>query len=204
MRAGCRSDRMKMLFQNNNIRNTIFYWGNDEVTKDVIDAIKERTSVRRFKPDPVPEATIGRLLDAARLAPSAGNVQPWFFVVVMNEDLRQQLARNAARQPFLAEAPVCIVVCAEPERSASRYGQRGRELYCIQDTAASIENILLAATGYGLGACWVGAFDEEEAARILELEPDLKPVALIPIGYPDQEKRPVPRRPLDEVVRIIS
>ncbi|HHW39944.1 MAG TPA: nitroreductase family protein [Syntrophomonadaceae bacterium] len=173
------------------------------MTKDVIDAIKERTSIRRFKPDPVPQATIGRLLDAARLAPSAGNMQPWFFVVVMNEDLRRQLAK-AARQPFIAEAPVCIVVCAEPERSASRYGRRGRELYCIQDTAAAIENILLAATGYGLGACWVGAFDEEEAARILELEPGLRPVALIPIGYPDQERKAVPRRPLDEVVRVIN
>lgn len=173
------------------------------MTKDVIDAIKERMSVRRFKPDPVPEATIGRLLDAARLAPSAGNMQPWFFVAVIKESLRRQLAK-AAGQSFLAEAPVCIVVCAEPERSASRYGQRGRELYCIQDTAAAIENILLAATAYGLGACWVGAFDEEATAKFLELKQDLRPVALIPIGYPDQEKRPVPRRPLDEVVRVID
>jgi len=173
------------------------------VTKDVIDAIKERMSVRRFKPDPVPEVTIGRLLDAARLAPSAGNMQPWFFVVVIKEDLRRQLAK-AAGQSFLAEAPVCIVVCADPERSASRYGQRGRELYCIQDTAAAIENILLAATGYGLGTCWVGAFDEEAAAGILELEQNLRPVALIPIGYPDQGKRPVPRRPLDEVVMVLD
>jgi nitroreductase len=173
------------------------------VTKDVIDAIKERMSVRRFKPDPVPEVTIGRLLDAARLAPSAGNMQPWFFVVVIKEDLRRQLAK-AAGQSFLAEAPVCIVVCADPERSASRYGQRGRELYCIQDTAAAIENILLAATGYGLGTCWVGAFDEEAAAGILELEQNLIPVALIPIGYPDQGKRPVPRRPLDEVVMVLD
>lgn len=173
------------------------------MTKDVIDAIKERTSVRKFKPDPVPEATIGRLLEVARLAPSAGNIQPWFFVVVINENLRRQLSK-AAGQFFLAEAPVCIVVCAEPNRSASRYGRRGKELYCIQDTAAAIENILLAATSYGLGACWVGAFDEEAAAGILELKPDLRPVAIIPIGYPDQDKKPVSRRSLDEVVRIIT
>lgn len=173
------------------------------MTKDVMDAIKERSSIRKFKPDPVPQATVGRLLEAAQLAPSAGNLQPWLFVVVLNEDLRRKLAK-AAGQPFIAGAPVCIVVCVEPERSASQYGRRGRELYCIQDTAAAIENILLAATGYGLGACWVGAFDEEETARILELEPGFRPVALVPIGYPDQERRAVPRRPLDEVVRIIN
>lgn len=173
------------------------------MTKDVMDAIKERKSIRRFKPDQVPEVTIGRLLEAARLAPSAGNLQPWLFVVVLNENLRRKLAKTAG-QPFVAEAPVCIVVCAEPERSASRYGRRGRELYCIQDTAAAIENILLAATGYGLGACWVGAFDEEEAARVLDLERNFRPVALLPIGYPQEEKKAVPRRPLDEVVRIID
>ena len=97
----------------------------------------------------------------------------------------------------------CVLWYAEPERRHPAWSAC-RELYCIQDTAAAIENILLAATAYGLGACWVGAFDEEATASVLELEQELRPVALIPIGYPDQEKRPVPRRPLDEVVRVIN
>lgn len=173
------------------------------MAKDVIDVIKERRSVRRFKPEEVPRATIENLLEAAILAPSAGNLQPWFFVVVLNEALRQKLA-EAAGQPFIAKAPACIVVCAEPERSAYRYGKRGRELYCIQDTAAAIENILLAATGLGLGACWVGAFDEVRVSSILELKPGLRPVAMLPIGYPAEDKVATPRRPLNEVIRVIE
>ncbi|MGB9792318.1 MAG: nitroreductase family protein [Thermacetogeniaceae bacterium] len=173
------------------------------MVKNVIDAIKERRSIRRFKPEVVTKATIEHLLKAAISAPSAGNLQPWFFVVVFNEKVRQELA-EAAGQPFVAKAPVCIVVCAEPERSASRYGKRGRELYCIQDTAAAIENILLAATALGLGACWVGAFNEERVASILELKPGLRPVAILPIGYPDEGNKAAPRRPLNEVIRIIE
>lgn len=173
------------------------------MAKDVMEVIKERRSIRRFKPEGLPKATIEHLLEAATLAPSAGNLQPWFFVVVLNEGLRQKLA-EAAGQPFMAKAPVCIVVCAEPERSAYRYGKRGRELYCIQDTAAAIENILLTATGLGLGACWVGAFDEERVASILELRPGLRPVAILPIGYPAEDKNATPRRPLNEVIRIIE
>lgn len=173
------------------------------MTKDVIDCIKERRSIRRFKPDPVPEATIGRLLEAACAAPSAGNVQPWFFYCIYKDDLKQALARAALGQKFVAQAPVVIVVCADPERAATAYGERGRNLYCLQDTAAAVTNLMLAATGYGLGTCWVGAFSEAEVSRVLSLPPNLRPVAIIPVGYPDQTPAPRSRRSLEEVVRVM-
>jgi nitroreductase len=170
----------------------------------IISLIKERKSVRRFKPDPVSPETIKKLLEAARQAPNAGNLQPWYFIVVNNLEIRQQLVRAALNQTFLAEAPVNIVVCAEPNRSAARYGQRGRDLYCIQDTAAAVENILLTATAYGLGSCWVGAFNEQEVAQILKLKPEYRPVAIIPIGHPARETKTVARRPLEEVMHVID
>ncbi len=172
------------------------------MTKDVIAAIEERRSVRQFEETKIPEATIGRLLASAHLAPSAGNLEPWKFVVVRRDDLKNRLVQAAYGQDFLASAPVCIVVCADPARSASRYGERGAKLYCIQDTAAAVQNILLTATAYGLGSCWVGAFDEEQVKESLDLDDNLRPVAIIPVGYPAGEVEEIPRRSVDEVTLI--
>jgi len=174
------------------------------LTKDVFEAIKGRRSIRSFKPDEVTEATVTRLLEAACHAPSAGNLQPWQFFVVKDEEKKQELARAAYNQFFLAQAPVVIVVCAQPELSARRYGERGKSLYCIQDTAAAVQNILLAAYGLGLGTCWIGAFDEDQVSFALGLPQDKKPVALIPVGYPAAEGRKPSKRPVEDVVSFIS
>ncbi|RLF23588.1 MAG: nitroreductase family protein, partial [Thermoprotei archaeon] len=106
----------------------------------------------------------------------------------------------ALGQMWIAEAPVVVVVCANIPRTAWRYGERGRSLYCLQDTAAAIQNMLLAAHALGYGTCWVGAFDEEEVSRILGLPDHVRPVAIVPIGKPAESPIPPPRRPLDEVV----
>jgi len=172
---------------------------------DLWTAIDSRYSVRRFVPAKVGEPTVDKILQAAIRAPSAGNRQPWHFVVVRNAEVKRALAKAAYGQDFVAAAPVVIVVCADPERSATRYGDRGRELYCLQDTAAAIEHILLAATALGLGGCWVGAFDEKAAARVLGLPGHLRPVALVPIGQP--ATGPVERshrRPLSEVTSLLE
>ncbi len=175
------------------------------MTKDIIDAIKERRSVREFEKRDIPDATIGRLLESAHLAPSAGNLEPWKFIVVKQDDLKAKLSEAAYGQRSLRSAPVCIVVCAEPSRSAAKYGDRGANLYCLQDTAAAVENLLLTATGYGLGSCWVGAFNEQEVQEDLGLETSLRPVAMIPVGYPvnEVEVDEVPRRPVDEVTIVM-
>lgn len=176
------------------------------MTKDIADAIRDRRSIRRFTSREIPGATLSRLLEAACMAPSAGNRQPWFFYVVRNPDIRQDLAKAAFGQSFLAEAPVNIVVCAKPERSSARYGERGAKLYCLQDTAAAVQNLLLMAEGLGLATCWVGAFDEQEVSRALDIPKARRPVAIIPVGYSNLARPPESpaRRALTEVAKMVD
>lgn len=166
--------------------------------------IRTRRSIRAFKDQPIPDDIIEKLLEAARWAPSAGNLQPWEFFIVRNPELRKGLAKAALGQSFLAEAPVVIVVCSVPSKSALRYRKRGENLYCIQDTAAAAQNILLAATALGLGSCWVGAFDEDAVRRVLGIGPDMLPVALIPIGHARQNPSPPGRRPIKDIAHFLD
>ena len=172
---------------------------------DFWEVIRRRHSVRKYDSgvDVTPEQ-MRRILAAAIEAPSAGNCQPWHFVVVRDKTVRQGLAQAAYGQGFLMQAPVVVAVCSDPARSAKRYGKRGSGLYSLQDTAAAAEHILLAATALGLGSCWVGAFDEAAAARALTLPEHLRPVALIPIGHAKApSSRHATRRPLDRVVTYL-
>lgn len=167
---------------------------------DVFEAIKNRRSIRAFERKPVSEEHVEKLIDAARHAPSAGNIQPWEFVIVRSREVKQQLSVAALNQVFIEEAPVVIVVCANEARSGQGYGSRGVNLYCIQDTAAATENMLLAAYALGLGACWVGAFREEMVRKVLNTPTHVRPVAIIPVGYPSKKPTPRRRRALEEVV----
>jgi nitroreductase len=168
---------------------------------DFWQVIEERHSVRDFEAGrDVPPEIVQRILEVAIRAPSAGNCQPWQFVVVRSQRTKDLLAQAAYGQWFVAEAPVVIVVCTDPDRSAGRYGSRGVQLYCLQDTAAATEHILLAVTALGLGACWVGTFDERAAAKTLGLPTDFRPVAIVPIGYPAGRPYRTSRRSLNEVV----
>jgi len=172
---------------------------------DFWEVVGKRRSIRRFERDrDVPKEAVERLLEAAISAPSAGNMQPWHFFVVRKGETKLGLARAAWGQHFVTEAPVVIVVCADPGRSGRRYGQRGTDLYCLQDTAAATQNILLAAVASGLGACWVGAFDEGAAARALDLPSHLRPVAIVPIGYPAESPYRPARRALREVTTFVE
>jgi len=167
---------------------------------DVIEAIKKRRSIRKFKEMPVPDEILKEILECARLAPSAGNRQPWVFVVVRDQTLKEKLVQAAGNQVFLAQAPVVIVVCGDAEVSGARYEDRGRTLYVIQDTAAAVTNIMLSATSFGLGTCWVGAFRESLVRDALDLPSNLRPLAMVPVGYPDQERGPRELRPFQEVI----
>ena len=167
---------------------------------DFWEVISARRSVRQFdETRGLTDEQIERLLHAGTQAPSAGNLQPWFFYVVSEPSLRGGLAAAAFGQAFVAQAPVVIVVCAEPERSAVRYGDRGRSLYCLQDTASAVTHILLAAVEMGLAGCWVGAFDEDAAAQVLSVPAGRRPVALLPIGHGTQQPQARPRRSVAEV-----
>jgi len=167
---------------------------------DVFKAIEGRRSIRAFTSKPVSEKDIVKILNAARQAPSAGNLQPWEFIVVRDATVKRGLARAALDQAFIEEASVVIVVCADESRSSRRYGRRGSTLYCFQDTAAAIQNLHLAAYALGLSTCWVGAFDEAEARKLLNTPLNVRPVAIIPVGYPAEAPKPPRRRPLTEIV----
>lgn len=152
--------------------------------------VRRRAMVRAYKPDPVPEQTIRRLLQYAARAPSAGNLQPWEFILVRSAENRAKLAKAALGQTWVATAPLIIATCANIQRSAQRYGARGT-FYSVIDTAFASLLILLGAVESGLGACFVGAYDPEAVAEILALPEHVRPVGLITIGYPAE----APRRP---------
>jgi nitroreductase len=159
----------------------------ENVVMEFFEVLKLRRSTRAFTDEAVSEYEIVKLLEAARLAPSAGNIQPWVFVVVRDADMKGRLAEAALNQSFIKKAPVVIVVCADPDRSRQRYGGRGENLFCVQDSAAAVQNMLLAAVDLGLGACWVPE--------------SLRPVAVVPVGRPAEKPSLPYRRPLGEIVR---
>ena len=166
---------------------------------NVFKAIIERRSIRKFEKKEVDNKLIGVMLYMATLAPSAGNTQEWSFIVVKEEEIKEKLSRAALDQKFIAEAPVVIVVCADLAKISLRYGKRGELLYAIQDTALAIQNILLSAHALGLGACFVGAFDEERVKSILEIPDNVRPLALIPVGYPAEQPKMPPRIPFENL-----
>jgi len=160
---------------------------------ELSEAIKKRHCIRKFRPDEVEQEKVDEILEAAKEAPSAGNLQARDFIIVRNPETRRELA-NAASQNFISEAPLVIVVCANPSKSGAKYGLRGEELYCIQDATISAQNILLMVFSLGLGACWVGAFDENSVRDILGIPAGIRPIAIIPVGYPAEEPITPPKR----------
>lgn len=168
---------------------------------EVFESIIKRQSVRMYDKKDVPDELIGQLIEAAVHAPSAGNVQPWEFIIVKEKNTKKELSSAALKQRHIEEAPVVIVVCAHLEKSADKYGDRGENLYCIQDTAAAIENMLLVATSLGLGTCWNGAFEENKVKSILSIPERLRPMALITVGYPISYLKPTKtlRRPFENI-----
>ena len=167
---------------------------------DVFEAIKKRRSVRAYADEKVSEEDIERLIDAARWAPSAGNIQPWEFVVVKDVETKRKLSEAALNQTFIEKAPVVIVVCADLNRSSRGYGSRGEHLYSLQDTAAATENILLAAQELGLATCWVGSFRDKEVAKAVKAPRNLKPVAVVTVGHPAERPLAPPKRSVNEIV----
>lgn len=167
---------------------------------EFFDVLAKRHSIRAFKKREVEEDKLRRILGAANSAPSAGNLQAYEIVVVRGKEKRRALAKAALNQDFIAEAPVVLVFLINPGRTRWRYGLRGMHLYCIQDAAIAAGYAQLAATDLGLGSVWVGAFDASEVSRLVKAGERLTPVALMPIGYPDEEPEPTPRRRLEDLV----
>jgi nitroreductase len=167
---------------------------------DVFEAIKNRRSIRQYTKQGVSEKKIEKLIDAARWAPSAGNIQPWNLVIVRDTKIKKRLSVAALDQTVIEEAPVVIVVCTDEIRSEWGYGSRGLTLYCLQDTAAATQNLILAAHALGLGACWIGAFQEKEVKKVLNTPVGIRPVAIVTLGHSAEKPLARERRPVDEVV----
>lgn len=164
---------------------------------DVIEVIRARRSVRSYADRPVERDKIERLLEAARLAPSASNRQEWRFVVVTDRERREALAQAAANQAFVAQAPVVIAACAEHDGHVMRCGQA---CYPI-DVAIAVDHMTLQAVAEGLGTCWIGAFYEDQVKRVLDIPPEIRIVELLTLGYATASPGPRSRLPLEQIVR---
>lgn len=163
---------------------------------NVYEAIEKRRSVRGYESRPVEQEKLDRILEAARLAPSASNRQEWRFVIVRDEATRRQMMAAAANQKFVAEAPVVLACCAETDGHLMRCGQ---PCYPI-DVAIAIDHITLAAVEEGLGTCWIGAFYEAQVRQILGIPEKIRVVELLTLGYPAGEQKPRSRKSMDEIV----
>lgn len=170
---------------------------------NILETIKNRRSVRNYKSNPIPEKLIDRLIEALIWAPSAGNLQSRKFYFVFNEKIKKDLAEAALGQDFIGEVPLAVVGCTD-DKTILRYGERGKNLYSICDVSASIQNMMLVAQHYNLGTCWVGAFDEEEVAEILDLPENLRPIVIVPVGYPAERPLPPKRKKVEEVITKIE
>ena len=164
---------------------------------DVIEIIRKRRSVRSYTDQPVERDKIERMLEAARLAPSAGNRQEWRFVVVTDRGRRAALAKAAGNQEFVGEAPVVIAACAETDGHVMRCGQ---PCYAI-DVAIAIDHMTLQAVAEGLGTCWIGAFYEDQAKEILGIPEEIRVVELLTVGYAAGPPGSLSRLPLERLVR---
>ncbi len=167
---------------------------------DLFEVLKKRYSVRAYKPDPVDDATLTKILEAINSAPSAGNLQAYEVIVVRDPERKRQLARAAWDQWFIAQAPLVLVFVANPQRNQWRYGKRGAELYCLQDATIACSYAQLASVALGLGSCWIGAFDDDAVRKVLGIPQSMRPVAILPIGAPADFPEPKERRPLIDLV----
>ena len=164
---------------------------------DFFDLIAARYSVRAYKPDPIPDAVLARVLEAARLAPSASNRQPFALIVLRTADRQAELKRIYSRDWFVS-APLVIAACAAPGEAWLR---RDGKNYVDVDVTIALDHLILAATDLGLGTCWVAAFDPAAAREVLRLPDTVEPIAFTPLGYPADALRPKERKPLADLVR---
>ncbi len=165
---------------------------------DVMDAIRTRKSVRSYHDRPVDDAALARVMEAARLAPSARNDQEWRFVAVRDPEMRRRIAVDAARQPFIAEAAVVLACCAETDGRVMRCGQASYPI----DVAIAMDHLSLAAAAEGLGTCWIGSFDEAMVKDLLGIPVGVRVVQLMPLGWP-ADPAPIPkrRRTLEDILK---
>lgn len=157
---------------------------------DVMEVIRARRSIRKFKKDPVPEEALKKLLEAFKSAPSSKNTQPWRLVIIRDGETLKQLADLTKYGKFLADAPLAIAVVACPKKSD----------WAIVDATLATYNMVLVAAEMGLGTCWIGTMDRERAKELLGIPEDMFLLTVIPVGYPAEIPPPTPRKPVECIV----
>ncbi len=163
---------------------------------DVLSAIQGRRSIRKYSNKPVEEEKLLKVLEAARLSPSARNVQEWKFIVVKDPETRQRLT-EAIAQPFVGEAPIILVCCGIETSGLMKCGQ---PRYTI-DVSIATAYMILEAYELGLGTCWLGSFDENKVKNVLDIpQEDVRVVAITPLGYPSESPSQRPRKELEEII----
>lgn len=155
---------------------------------DFMEVIKKRRSIRRYRPDPIPDEVLNQILEAARLAPSGGHRQPWHFIVVKDPETKRKLGIA----DWASEAPIVVVGCTDPEISPRWH---------IVDLSIGFEHIVLAAANFGLGTCWIGKLGfDETIKKVLGIPEHMKVVAVTPLGYPAETPGPKERKAPPEIV----
>ena len=156
---------------------------------EVFNVISNRRSIRKYRKEPISDEVLERILEAGRLAPSAGNRQPWYFIVVKDEEVKSRLVEVCRGQKFVGEAGAVIAILGDP--NASRWYK--------QDPFISASFMTLEAHEEGLGVCWIGAFEEEKVKQVLNVPENLSVIILLTIGYPDEKPAPKPRKPREQL-----
>jgi len=170
---------------------------------EFFEAVDKRQSIRAYQSRPIDDDAIDRLLEAVRTAPTAGNLQAYQVYLVRTPDKIKALTKASMNQECVAKAAAVLVFCTDAPRSIGKYGDRGRDLYCIQDTTIAATIAHLAATALGLGSVLVGAFKEDEVAAAVGAPPHHRPITMLPLGYPAEQPDRTARRALDDfVIRV--
>ncbi|WP_428897352.1 Nitroreductase [Parelusimicrobium proximum] len=173
---------------------------------EVLDIIKNRRSIRKYKKTPVEKEKIEAIIEAGRLAPSACNAQPWHFVVFNEEEAKNKFGSEVfsgiySNTKFALQAPVLVVIVSDKGNITSRIGNMVRRtLFWVMDAGIAGENMALQAQSMGLGTCWIGWFDHKKAAKMLGLSSGQKAEILLSVGYPDESPLPRPRKELKDAV----
>lgn len=182
----------------------------EEVIKMEFDkVIKDRVSIRKYQKRNIDNSQLDYILECGHAAPTAGNVQPWEFIVVRDVAMKRKIVdttyignqKNVSKhQEWLMDAPIFIIVCANKDRIVAKYGEESMKKLIYLDCSASVENMLLAAVNLNLGSCYISGFKENELSQVLQLPSSLEVIAFIPIGYIEDTAIRRVKRPLKEIV----
>jgi len=169
---------------------------------DFYEVIRTRRSIRSYKPDPIPEDVLKRVLEAARIAPSGSNRQPWKFIIVRDAKIKEQMIAACGNQSFIADAPIVIVACGR-NIHYNRGGYMG-DMSVLVDVSIAFTHLILAARAEGLGTCWIGSFNNDEVKNILGVPNGVNVVAITPLGYPEAEEftESSRRKNLEEIISL--